>query len=178
MTLAPEVEPLRVEDPAAAVRALRAAGLRISTPRRLVIEALFGEDGPVSAAHLAQRLSLDESSVYRNLEVLERHGLIRHLHLGHGAGLYVLAGDADREYLYCERCARVTAVAPAALDPVREEIRARFGYTPRFTHFAIVGVCDRCARAGASSGGPGAGQLHSHGSFVHAHPHRGTHSHG
>ena len=31
-------------------------------------------DGPVSAQELAHTLSLEESSVYRNLEVLERHG--------------------------------------------------------------------------------------------------------
>jgi Fur family ferric uptake transcriptional regulator len=114
-----------------------------------VIEALFEADGPVSAAHLVRSLSLDESSVYRNLEVLERHGLVRHLHLGHGAGLYVLAGHEEAEYLYCEQCARVTVVSPAELDPVREQIRRRFGYTPRFTHFAIVGLCDRCAAQSA-----------------------------
>ncbi len=177
VTLAPDVQPLVVQDPDEAVRALRQSGLRISTPRRLVIEAFFNEDGPVSAAHLAQELSLDESSVYRNLEVLERHGLIRHLHLGHGPGLYVLASGEDAEYLYCERCAKVTAVAPEALDPIRDRIRQQFGYSPRFTHFAIVGVCERCANAGRKAASQASGQLHSHGNFVHAHPHRGTHSH-
>lgn len=178
MTLAPDVPPLVADDPGDAVRALRRSGLRISTPRRLVIEALFNEDGPVSAARLAQALSLDESSVYRNLEVLERHGLIRHLHLGHGPGLYVLATREEVEYLYCERCAKVTAVAPSALNPIRERIREQFGYTPRFTHFAIVGVCDQCSPRGTHRASHHSGQLHSHGDFVHAHPHRGTHTHG
>jgi Fur family ferric uptake transcriptional regulator len=145
MTVAPDVKPLAVDDPAQAVRELRASGLRISTARRLIIDALFAADDPVSAAHLVSSLRLEESSVYRNLEVLERHGLVRHLHLGHGPGLYVLAGREEAEYLYCERCARVTAVAPPQLDPVREQIHAQFGYTPRFTHFAIVGLCDRCS---------------------------------
>jgi Fur family ferric uptake transcriptional regulator len=176
MTLAPDVEPLIVEDPVEAVRELRASGLRISTARRLIIHALFDAEGPVSAAHLVNALSLEESSVYRNLEVLERHGLIRHLHLGHGPGLYVLAGDAEAEYLYCERCAKVTVIAPADLDPVREQIRERFGHTPRFTHFAIIGLCDECAARTTEPTSSG-GELHSHGDYLHAHPHRGTHSH-
>lgn len=176
MTLAPDVEPLVAEDPAAAIRELRAAGLRISTARRLLIEALFAAEGPVSAPHLVEALSLEESSVYRNLEVLETHGLVRHLHLGHSPGLYVLARGDDAEYLFCERCAGVSAVAPADLDPVRRQIQQRFGYTPRFTHFAIVGVCDECAR-GVGESGSQPGSLHSHGDFVHAHPHRGTHTH-
>jgi Fur family transcriptional regulator, ferric uptake regulator len=112
-----------------------------------VIEALFEASEPVSAAALSSALRVDESSVYRNLEVLERHGLVRHLHLGHGPGLYVLSSRSETEYLYCEGCDMVTAVAPAELDPVREQIRERFGHSARFTHFAIVGLCGRCAAA-------------------------------
>jgi Fur family ferric uptake transcriptional regulator len=148
MTQAPDVPRLLVSDPGGAVAALRESGLRMSTARRLVIEALFEAPGPVSAAKLSSALRVDESSVYRNLEVLERHGLVRHLHLGHGPGLYVLSSRSETEYLYCEGCETVTAVAPAELDPVREQIRERFGYSARFTHFAIVGLCGQCAAAG------------------------------
>lgn len=147
MTLAPDVPPLAFNDLGDAIRALRSSGLRLSTPRRLVLEALFAAKGPVAAADLARELSLDESSVYRNLEVLEQRGLVRHVHLGHSPGLYVLVGATATEYLYCERCARVTAVAPAQLDPVRERIKRNFGYTARFTHFPIVGTCERCTRS-------------------------------
>jgi Fur family ferric uptake transcriptional regulator len=145
VTQSPDAPPLAFSDLADAIRALRKAGLRISTPRRLVLEALFAATGPVSAADLARELSLDESSVYRNLEVLEQLGVVRHVHLGHSAGLYTLVSDEVVEYLYCERCARVTTVAPNHLDSVREQIRDEFGYRARFTHFAIVGLCPDCA---------------------------------
>jgi Fur family transcriptional regulator, ferric uptake regulator len=145
MTIAPDVPRLVVSGPDQAIDALRESGLRLSTPRRLVIEALFAAEGPVSAPSLAQALSLDESSVYRNLEVLERHGLVRHVHLGHGPGLYALVGRDDGEYLYCERCGKVTVLGYDELEPVREQIKHRFGHTPRFTHFAIVGLCEHCS---------------------------------
>ena len=133
------------QTPAEAIEVLRRAGLRLSTARRIVIEALFAADRPVSASELAARLVLEESSVYRNLEVLERHGLVRHIHLGHGPGLYALAANDDTEYLYCERCERATPLTAHELDGVRELIRARFGHTPDFSHFAIVGRCADCA---------------------------------
>jgi Fur family transcriptional regulator, ferric uptake regulator len=145
MTIAPDVPRLVVSTPGEAIQALRESGLRLSTARRLVIEALFAADGPVSAAALAQDLLLEESSVYRNLEVLERHGLTRHVHLGHGPGLYALVGRDEGEYLYCQRCGKVTLLAPEELDPVREHLRDHFGHTARFTHFAIVGLCEPCA---------------------------------
>lgn len=145
MTVSPDAPPLAFDTIEDAVRALRESGLRLSTPRRLVLEALFAADGPVSALQLARRLSIEESSVYRNLEVLEQHGLIRHVHLGHSPGLYLLVGEREVEYLYCERCTGVTALPPDRLDSVRELIRREHGHTARFTHFAIVGLCARCA---------------------------------
>jgi Fur family transcriptional regulator, ferric uptake regulator len=149
MTLAPDVPRLVVETPDEAVRTLRAAGLRLSTARRLIIDGLFAADGPVSAQGLARTLSLEESSVYRNLELLERQGLTRHVHLGHGAGLYALVGRDEGEYLYCEACGTVTQVGPDALAPVRDHILRELGHTVRFTHFALVGLCERCAAADA-----------------------------
>jgi Fur family transcriptional regulator, ferric uptake regulator len=151
LTRAPQAAPLSFETVDDAIRAVRDRGMRLSTARRLLLEALFAADGPVSAPQLAQEVAIDTTSVYRNLELLERHGLVRHIHLGHGAGLWLLAGREDLEYLHCEQCGKVTAVAVEELDPVREQISERFGYQARFTHFAIVGVCGDCAgRAGQS----------------------------
>src|ERR1700727_3475980 len=99
MTIAPDTPALPCTDVAAAVAVLRGRGLRLSAARRLVLEALFAAEGPVSAEYVARRLRVDLSSVYRNLELLESHGLVRHVHLGHGPGLYVLRGDGEQEYL-------------------------------------------------------------------------------
>ena len=150
MTSAPDVEPLSFNDLPGAVNALRERGMRLSTSRRLVLEALFAADAPVSAEQLAEQRGLDLASVYRNLETLERLGLARHVHFGHGPGLYVLLGRGEREYLFCEKCGRARAVRPEQLDPVREQIKSRFGHEARFTHFAIVGTCADCARSGSS----------------------------
>jgi Fur family ferric uptake transcriptional regulator len=70
-------------------------------------------------------------------------GLARHVHLGHGPGLYELGRSAP-EYLVCDSCDAAVAVEPAELDDVRDLIRARFGYETRFGHFPIVGLCPHC----------------------------------
>ncbi len=145
MTTAPQVAALAFDDIDDAVNALRARGLRLSIARRMVLELLFKEIDPVSAEHVAQTLGIDVASVYRNLEMLERHGLVHHVHLGHGPGLYVLVGRGEHEYLYCDRCATVTPVEPEQLDPIRDQLRESFGYEVRFTHFPLVGLCRGCA---------------------------------
>ena len=148
---APQTGPsLAAPDMDTAVEALRAHGLRVSAARRLVLEALFAADGPISAEQIADGLAgrlprSDLASVYRNLETLETVGLVRHFHLGHGPGLYGLAGPGEREYLVCNSCRSVRAVEPEEMDRVRELIQLEFGYEASFAHFPIVGLCPECA---------------------------------
>jgi Fur family transcriptional regulator, ferric uptake regulator len=85
--------------------------------------------------------------VYRNLETLEEVGLVRHVHLGHGPGLYALTRDGAREHLLCDRCGAVMSVDPSRLDAVRDLIRAETGFAANFTHFPIAGLCPACADA-------------------------------
>jgi Fur family ferric uptake transcriptional regulator len=125
--------------------------MRVSAARRLVLEALYAADAPISAEQIADGLAgrlprSDLASVYRNLETLEQLGLVRHCHLGHGPGLYVATGRREREYLVCDSCSAVSSVEPARMDAVRALIQERFGYEAHFTHFPILGLCADCAR--------------------------------
>ncbi len=182
MTFAPRTPLLPVADVAAAAAALRRRGGRLSQPRRQVLEGLFAAEGPVSAEHLARGLGgrttpVELTSVYRALEHLEELGLVRHVHLGHGPGLYALAGVREREYLACERCDRVTGVDAALLDPIREQIYDTFGYRAHFSHFPIVGLCASCASNDepAHSRAQGGAMTDEH---AHARPHSHEHTHG
>jgi Fur family transcriptional regulator, ferric uptake regulator len=143
MTRAPHRPPLAYRDIDDIARALRDAGGRFSAARRRVLEALFAADAPLPADAVAP--GLDRASVYRALEYLEELGVVRHVHLGHSPGLYALTGGTEREYLACERCARVVGVEAAQLDEVRATIEREFGYVARFSHFPIVGLCADCA---------------------------------
>jgi Fur family ferric uptake transcriptional regulator len=144
VTLAPHTDRLPFETIDDAIEALRVRGLRLSMTRQLVLEELFAARGPLAAEDIADRLKLVATSVYRNLELLERHGLVRHVHLGHSAGLYALVGRAEQEYIYCPGCGMARTVSPETLDPVRDDIRLRLGLDVRFTHFALVGRCSDC----------------------------------
>jgi Fur family ferric uptake transcriptional regulator len=183
MGFSPFRDAVKVDDLEEALSALRESGHRVTAPRRLVLEALFDADGPVSAEYVAEgrggaSTPMDAASVHRILSQLEELGLVRHVHIGHGPGLYALVGQADREYLACERCGRVTTVEPGKLDSIRRSIRRRVGYEARFTHFPILGLCPSCRREVAGEEVPsrarkcdGHEHEHSHGGYVHSHPH-------
>ena len=148
MTVPCLAEPAPAGDLDAAIEALRARGLRLSASRRLVLEALFAAGRPATAEEIASGMygrlpRCDLASVYRNLETLEELGLVRHMHLGHGPGLYAPAADDD-EYVACERCGRSEAVARDVLAHVRSAVREAVGYEPRFSHFPLTGLCPSC----------------------------------
>ncbi len=148
------------------VEAVRAGGGRLSVPRRMVLEVLFAGTEPLSADAIARRVGVEVASVYRNLEALEAVGAVRHVHLGHGPGLYALVGRGSRDYLVCEICDAVTTVAPGQLDGVRAAIRDAFDFDARFGHFPILGVCGDCRGS--------LGRMEEH---EHTHPHSHEHSH-
>jgi Fur family ferric uptake transcriptional regulator len=152
MTVAPLRRPKSFATAAEVIEAMREAGHRASAASRQVLDALFAADAPLSAEQIAAGTEdsvtpLEITSVYRNLERLEQLGVVSHVHFGHGPGLYALARDGDREYLICDRCGRVTSLAPDALDPVRVRLRKDFGHHARFSHFAIHGHCEGCSAA-------------------------------
>jgi Fur family ferric uptake transcriptional regulator len=166
VTRAHHSPPLRFDTLDDVVSLVRAEGGRLSLPRRLILETLFDADAPLAAEEIGRRTALDVTSVYRNLERLEGLGAVRHVHLGHGPGLYQLVGRGIREYLVCEICDRVTVVAPEQLDTVRAAIHAAFDFDARFGHFPIVGVCAECR-----------GKVGAMDDHAHHHPHAHEHEH-
>src|ERR1700742_4430328 len=101
----------QVEDVLALVRA---HGGRATPARRLLLDALFASGGHRSAEDLAAEV--DErgpaghlSTIYRNLEELERLGVIDSTRLGSGPATYHLA-SAAHGHLACEECGTMIEV--------------------------------------------------------------------
>lgn len=158
MTVTHDCPPLGTSTLDGTLEHLRDQGVRVTAARRLVLAALFETDRPISAEEIAAGVGgrlprSDVASVYRNLETLQRLGLVRHMHLGHNAGRYRLAGGAERSYVACERCGAFDAVTPDVLERVSEAVAEATGFAAHFTHFPIVGLCPGCAgRAEAGAG--------------------------
>lgn len=129
-----------------AVDVLREGGGRATSARRAILDVLFATTDPLSTEQIAQRAVpvQDVPSTYRNLEHLETVGLVRHVHFGHGPGLYELVTDRQRWYALCESCGSVSAFSPDDLEDVATVIDERIGYQIRFAHFPLVGLCREC----------------------------------
>ncbi len=172
--------PRVIAELADAARILRAEGHRVSASRRITIEGLLAADGPVSAEYLAGGLDgrstgCDLPSAYRNLELFERLGLVHHVHIGHGPGLYALVSETERAYLVCERCGELAQLDQREIEMFRSRVRSASGFEAHFSHFPVLGLCRDCSEGPAEQAGAdehlGAhSHEHSHGNRVHSHP--------
>ncbi|MGH8999282.1 MAG: Fur family transcriptional regulator [Acidimicrobiia bacterium] len=142
---------------------LRRAGMRVTVPRRVMIEALVEAGGHVTADDLAETVQathpgIHRATVYRVLDALGRLGLVEHVHLGHGRALYHLFDDLH-PHLYCEECGSVTQAPPRLLAGLARSLQTRFDFEMRPYHFAVVGRCGDCraVTSGRRERSPGEG---------------------
>ena len=135
MTVSRLTPALQADTPAAAAAALRARGLRVSSARRELLEALYAAERPLTAEEIAD--GGDLGSAYRNLEALEDVGLVRHVHLGHGAGLYTRPARA--QFVVLPGVRALHPVAPPSRRPPRRGAR-RHRLARAFSHFPIAGL--------------------------------------
>jgi Fur family ferric uptake transcriptional regulator len=131
---------------------IRAAGGRMTAPRRLLIDEMLASGGHITADELIERVQrarpgVDRSTIYRNLAALEEGGIVYHVHLAHGPSVYHVTDAAERHaHVVCEDCGAVTEVPPDALRTLAVDLRDAAGFVLCDQHFALTGRCQRCAK--------------------------------
>ena len=136
------------------VDTLRARGLRLTEPRRLVLEAVRATDTHPSAFAVYRRVRkrlprVSLATVYRNLRRLAAEGFL--LERAGADGLR-FDGNVDRhDHFTCLACRRVFDVPPAQAPGARERIAARTGFEVLDHRVEFYGRCAACRRHGVRS---------------------------
>jgi Fur family ferric uptake transcriptional regulator len=127
---------------------VREQGGRVTSARRLLLHALFDQPRHWTAEELAENVQAQApdihlSTIYRNLDELERMGVIVHAHLGHGPATYHLAAGAHSHFV-CEECDVAFEAPDELFNSLAKSARDRFGFEIHPHHFAIFGRCKNC----------------------------------
>ncbi len=120
------------------------------TPQRqLVLDAVrdLGHATPEQICTQVQRSApaVNITTIYRTLDLMERIGLVRHTHLGHGAPSY---SEEEHQHVHvvCHSCGEVSEAPLDLLDGVVGRLRSDSGFELDVTHLALSGVCGTCQR--------------------------------
>jgi Fe2+ or Zn2+ uptake regulation protein len=134
---------------------LRAVNQR-STANREAIVALLGQASrPLTIPEILETpdgRTLAQSSVYRNLVVLEEAGLVRRIVTDGEFARYELAEDLTEHHhhLVCVHCGRIDDIPADAhleesLEAATTEIERATGFRTQHHRIDLVGLCRRCS---------------------------------
>lgn len=111
---------------------LRDAGLRITKPRRIILQILYDTEGHPDATQIFERaVAMDSrislATVYRTMRALEESGAIQRHAFGGGPARFE-APAAHHDHLIDIDTGEVIEFASARIEALQEEIAARLGY--------------------------------------------------
>lgn len=130
---------------------LRGAGLRRTKALEELITTLLESDRPMTLAELAASKRLadqcDKATVFRLLQRLAGHGVVRRLGLHERAAYFtLLVPGKHSDYLICTSCGSIEAIqAPCPVHHLEEEIREKTGFRNLYHELEFFGVCPKCA---------------------------------
>ncbi|MDP9826992.1 Fur family transcriptional regulator [Kineosporia succinea] len=149
--------------------ALRERGLRATPQRRSVLRAVaeLGHATPeevcdfveTEAGQAGSGESVNLSTVYRSLELMEKIGVVSHTHLTHGSPTYQVADHVNHLHLVCRGCGRIDEADLDLAVPFAEAVRAATGFETDLAHLSLHGTCADC-RGVARPAGHGHGHPH------------------
>lgn len=127
---------------------LRSSGHRLTPQRELVLAAVetLGHATPdeVYAEVRTHSDSINLSTVYRTLELLDELGLIRHAHLTDRAPTYHSARGHEHAHLVCRDCGRVISIDRAEMETALAGLAGERGFAPDYGHLTVFGTCAEC----------------------------------
>ncbi len=130
-------------------------GLRMTLPRKTILDALADEDGYLSAEDLYHKIhpnqpGLGLATVYRTLVLLSSLGIVTKLEIGEGKARYELADTEHHHLIVCERCHKVVKYSDfttqekdgfAALEKLVEET---YHFSIKRHVVQYYGTCPEC----------------------------------
>ncbi len=136
---------------------MQARGLKLTGPRRRVVEKLLSVKGHVAADDLIELLRKDKTpvskaTVYRTLSLVSQSGLIDGHDFDGGKRLYEpMVGRAHHDHLYCVACGKVIEFEDAGIEKLQDAVVRRHQFTPVYHSHKIFGYCAGCKAKGRTS---------------------------
>jgi Fur family transcriptional regulator, ferric uptake regulator len=123
---------------------LKNAGVKLTRPRRLVLDVLCGRGEPLSIKeiHKQSGKKADLASIYRTIGLFTELGITREVPLGEGYQRYELVEQGKhRHYVLCVKCGTIRKIDICILEQIE-----------KLTNFKIIshsmefrGICSKCS---------------------------------
>lgn len=140
----------------------RENGLRLTNQRRLIFSILESAPTHLNVKEILEQArqvdpGIDLVTIYRNLAVLKKLGVVDELDLLHLRGdqhYYEAKQERAHSHVACLQCNKVMEFSSPAMDRMAREIRDELGFDIRFMRMEVGGTCADCSRKMKPARGP------------------------
>ena len=136
-------------DDFAFIKLLQSRGLRVTSQRLQVLDAVCEGKGHTSAGKVLARAreanpAIDQSTVYRTLELLCSLEVVAANTSAEGVTVYEIVGQRPHHHLVCTACGREYEIPDQAVQTLMEAIQRLYGFTMTTRHLMLEGLCQAC----------------------------------
>jgi Fur family ferric uptake transcriptional regulator len=137
--------------------ALREKGVRLTGPRRVIVDAALRMRGHFTAEELLDRMHdqgtpASKATVYRTLSLLVEKGVLEPREFERGSLRYETAVPEEdhHDHMICTGCGTVHEFVEAEIERLQEVACRKFGFRMLGHSHRIFGLCARCVARGRS----------------------------
>ena len=137
---------------------LRERGFRLTPQREIILSVLHRIEGFTTAEEIHREISkistsIDISTVYRTLELLQDFHLVAAVDPGDGQHRYELLNLHESHiHLVCKRCGKILGVGLERLAPFIKHVEETYGFHVDVDQLTIPGICESCDTGDPSDG--------------------------
>jgi len=129
---------------------LRQAGLKVTLPRRKILDILEqSENHHLSAEDIYRQLlqaneDVSLATVYRVLIQFQSAGIVTRHHFAEGHSIYELNQGEHHDHLVCVKCDCVEEFVDHVIEEHQEKIAEKSGFKMTDHSLTIYGLCKNC----------------------------------
>jgi Fe2+ or Zn2+ uptake regulation protein len=122
---------------------------RVTAQRALLLELLRQSSGHVDADELYRRARkknsrISLSTVYRNLQLFKKLGLIEEHHFDEEHHHYEVKSGAEHQHLLCINCGKVVEFACPVSRNLRKDVGKQYDFDITGVEVRMTGLCSSC----------------------------------
>ncbi len=136
----------------AVMRYLRTRGLRQTTARRKILEAVFATHDHFTAEDLLDKMRrhgerVSRASVYRTLSLLCEGNFVESREFQRGQLMYeAMVGQPHHDHLICNGCGTIVEFENDEIEQLQDEVARAHGFVIEHHSLRIYGRCAKCRR--------------------------------
>jgi Fur family ferric uptake transcriptional regulator len=124
---------------------------RVTAQRALLLDLLRRSGGHVDADELYRRARkknsrISLSTVYRNLQLFKRLGLIEERHFDEEHHHYEVKSGEEHQHLLCIGCGKVVEFDYPAVNRFRKDIGRKYDFDVTGVEIHLTGLCSDCRK--------------------------------